>query len=80
MQVTDHLDVEKVATREVKNLLTIARYQGQWTVAQSLKHQAEALGTEGPIMRQFDVAIERIETKLAELGAVKPEVGHDHPE
>jgi len=71
MQVEDHLDITRVAHREVDNLLSIARYQGQWTVAKSLQHQAEALGTEGPIMRQFEVAIERIESKLRELKATK---------
>lgn len=71
MKVEDHLDIEKVSQREVSKLLKIARYQGQWTVAKSLQHQAEVLGAEGPIMRQFEVAIERIEEQLRELGATK---------
>lgn len=72
MKVEDHLDIEKVANRQVGELLKIARLQGQWTEAKSLQHQAELLGTEGPIIKQFDVAIERIESRLLELGAVKP--------
>lgn len=72
MNVEDHLDIEKVSKRDLNNWLNIARYQGQWTMAKSLQHQAESLKTEGPIMRQFEVAIERIENHLAELGAVRP--------
>lgn len=73
MEVTDHLDLEKVSKRQNEELLTIARLQGQWTSAKSLQRQAESLKTEGPIMRQFEVHIERVEQRLAELGATKPE-------
>jgi hypothetical protein len=71
MKVTDHLDIEKVSQRGLSEWLTIARLQGQWTAASSLLHQAESLGTEGPIMRQFKVNIERVESRLAQLGADK---------
>jgi hypothetical protein len=76
MKVEDHLDLEKVSKRESEKLLKIARLQGSWTSAKSLLHQAEALGVTGPIMQQFTVHIERIESQLAELGAVKPEQPH----
>lgn len=67
MEDFKHLDVTKVAARELEKMLKIARYQGQWTSAKALKHQAEALGVEGPIMRQFDVHIERVEEQLLKL-------------
>lgn len=69
MEVENHLDIEKVAQRQIKELLTVARLQGQWTSAKSLHHQAIALKTEGPILNQFKVHIERVEKRLRVLGA-----------
>lgn len=72
MDVTDHLDLEKVSQREIAKLLRISKLQGQWTSAKSLKHQAEALtGVPDYMMRQFDVHIERVEADLQALGADK---------
>jgi len=79
MEVTDHVDIEKVMQREMRkheiyvaNQVKVARLQGQWTATKSLQHQAELLGTEGPIMQQFAVHLESVEKRLAELGAVRP--------
>jgi hypothetical protein len=73
-KVFKHLMVEEVAVRSLKEHLQIARYQGQWTQANSLKRQAEALtGVPEYMMRQFDAAIERIEAKLIELHGMPPE-------
>jgi hypothetical protein len=62
-----HLDVKKVSERELEKLLRIARYQGQWTSAKSLKYQAESLGASDVMMRQFDIHINRVEEQLLEL-------------
>lgn len=77
IEVEDMLDIEKVSKRQNEELLRVARLQGQWTSTKSLQSQAESLGTEGPIIGQFKVAIERIENELATLGAIKPEVDHE---
>jgi len=82
MTVEHHLDVAKVATREVQKLLDIARYQGQWTSTKSLQYQAIKMGgVPDYMLRQFEAAIERIERNLNELGAInqrsKPD---DQPE
>jgi len=70
MKVELHLDVEKVAMRDLEKYLRIARLQGKWTSANSLKHQADWLGASETMIHQFDVHIERIEAQLVELGAV----------
>lgn len=59
-----HLDIEKVSARHIEEWIKIARLQGQWTATKSLQHQAELLGTEGPILEQFKVALKRIELRL----------------
>lgn len=64
MEEFKHLDIEKVSARNMEEWFKIARLQGQWTQAKSLQHQAELLGTTGPIMEQFNVAIKRIEEQL----------------
>jgi len=71
LEVEDHLDIEKVMQHETEKLLKIARLQGQWTSTKSIQHQAELLHTEGPIIQQFVVALERIETRLKKLGATR---------
>lgn len=73
IEVTDMLDVEKVSKRQNEELLKIARLQGQWTSSKSLQHQAELLGVGGPIMGQFKVHIDRVETELKALGALRSE-------
>lgn len=79
MEVTDHVDIEGVVRREmerhelqINKQIKVARLQGQWTATKSLQHQAESLGTDGPIMGQFDVHLKSVEERLAKLGAVKP--------
>lgn len=70
MSKTEHLDIEKVSTKEISKAIKIAKLQGQWTSASALRYQAKILGgTPEHMMKQFDVHIERAERELKSLGA-----------